>query len=103
MEQNRRVCPSKAFVRENGRRMRGGLSLVNVRKILADLKAERTRLNRAIAAIEKLTPKKKSRRVSGKTQAEVLQAASGEKRGQLLEFRRLKISARAKTSRAEEA
>jgi hypothetical protein len=76
---------------------------VNVRKILADLKAERTRLNRVIAAIEKLTPKKKSRPVLGKTQVEVLPAAPGEKRGQLLTFRKLKIRARAKTSRAEEA
>jgi hypothetical protein len=81
----------------------GKTPLVNVRKILIELKAERARLTRAIAALEKLTPQRKSRSVSGSRTADTPTSAPKEKRGQLLAFRKLKVSARSRTSKAEEA
>jgi len=80
---------------------------VNIRKILAELKAERSRLNRAIVVLEKLqavTQKEKgSRRATEKRRVDVLSSTRGERRGQLLMFRKPKTSARSKRSKAEEA
>lgn len=76
---------------------------MNVRKILIELKAERARLNRAIAALEKLAPQKKSRPVSGSRMADTPTAAPKQRRGQLLAFRKPKASVRSRTSNAEEA
>jgi hypothetical protein len=81
----------------------GRTPLVNVRKILVELKAERDRLNRAIAALEKLAPQRKSRPVSGSRMADTPTPAPKEKRGQLLAFRKPKVSVRSRTSKAEEA
>jgi hypothetical protein len=80
---------------------------VNIRKILAELKAERSRLNRAIVVLEKLrdaTQKEKgSRRATEQRRGDVLSSAPREKRGQLLMFRKPKTSARSKPSKAEQA
>jgi len=76
---------------------------VNIRNILIELKAERTRLNRAIAALEKLVPPRKSQPSSGGRPTDMLATASQVKRGKVLVFRKPKISARAKASKAEEA
>ena len=76
---------------------------MNVRKILIELKAERDRLNRAIAALEKLAPQRKSRPVSGRRMADNPTPAPKKKRGQLLVFRKPKVSVRSRTSKAEEA
>jgi hypothetical protein len=82
-------------------------ALVNIRTILAELKAERSRLNRAIAALERLAvanrKAKKSRRASPPRRKDALSSAPGEMRGQLLMFRKLRRIAPAKASRAEEA
>jgi hypothetical protein len=79
---------------------------VNIRKILAELKAERSRLNRAIAVLEKLqaaTQKEKgSRRATERRRGEALSPAPIERRGEVLMFRKLKVS-RSKPSKAEEA
>jgi len=103
MEQKATVYASMTLVGKNGPRLEGGSPLVNVRRILVELKAERTRLNRAIAALEKLVPKKKSRPSSRGRPTDSLATDSQVKRGKVLVFRRLKISARAKASKAEEA
>jgi hypothetical protein len=80
---------------------------VNIRKILAELKAERSRLNRAIVVLEKLmaaTQKEKgSRRATKQRRGDPLSSAPREKRGELLMFRKPKTSARSKPSKVEEA
>ena len=80
---------------------------MNIRTILAELKAERSRLNRAIAALERLAAAnqkaKKSRRASARRRRIALSSAPKEKRGQLLMFRRLKATVDSKPSKAEEA
>jgi hypothetical protein len=82
-------------------------ALVNIRTILAELKAERSRLNRAIAALERLAAAnqkaKKSRRASAPRRRDALSSAPAEKRGKLLIFRKLRRSTPAKPSKAEEA
>jgi septal ring factor EnvC (AmiA/AmiB activator) len=82
-------------------------ALVNIRTILAELKAERSRLNRAIAALERLVAAnqkaKKSPRASAQRRRDALSSAPAEKRGQLLMFRKIRRSAPAKPSKAEEA
>jgi hypothetical protein len=82
-------------------------ALVNIRTILAELKAERSRLNRAIAALEGLAAAnqkaKKSRRVTAQRRADALLPAPKQERGQLLVFRKPKASVRSKPSKAEEA
>ena len=83
------------------------IALVNIRTILAELKAERSRLNRAIAALERLAAAnqkaKKSRRASAQRRRDALSSAPAEKRGQVLMFRKIRRSAPAKPSKAEEA
>jgi hypothetical protein len=87
--------------------VRRKLPLVNIRRILAELKSERSRLNRAIVALERLAAAnrkgKKSRRASVQRRRDALSSAPGEKRGQLLMFRKVRTSTRAKPSKAEEA
>jgi len=82
-------------------------ALVNIRMVLAELKAERSRLNRAIAALERLASAnrkaKKARRVAAQRRRDALSSAPGEKRGQLLMFRKLRRNTLAKPSKAEEA
>ena len=79
---------------------------MNIRKILAELKAERSRLNRAIVVLERLqtaTQKEKgSRRATEQRRREALSSAPREKRGELLMFRKPKVS-RCKPSKVEEA
>jgi hypothetical protein len=87
--------------------VRRKLPLVNIRTILAELKAERSRLNRAIAALERLAAAnqkaKKSCRAPAPRRREALSSAPGVKRGQLLMFRKPRSSTPAKPSKAEEA
>jgi len=82
-------------------------ALVNIRTILAELKAERSRLNRAIVALERLAAAnqkaKKSRRAFVQRRGDAVLSAPKEKRGQLLMFRKLRTSVRSKPSKAEEA
>lgn len=80
---------------------------MNIRMILAELKAERSRLNRAIAALERLAAAnqkaKKSRRASAQRRRNALSSIPGDRRGQLLMFQKPRRSARVKSSKAEEA
>jgi septal ring factor EnvC (AmiA/AmiB activator) len=105
MEQNPVVCSFMPIVGKN--RGTEETALVNIRTILAELKAERSRLNRAIAALERLAAAnqraRKSRRVAAQRRRDALASAPGEKRGQLLMFRKLRRSTRVKPSKAEEA
>ena len=81
--------------------------LVNIRTILAEVKAERSRLNRAIAALERLAAAKQKAKKSGRALAQrrrdALSSAPGEIRGQLLMFRKPRKITLAKPSKAEEA
>jgi hypothetical protein len=96
-----------------------GEPTLNIPRILAELKAERRRLNRAIAALEKLTylPQKEKRSSrSGSTLRRTQPGTSlsskdrgGEdqpgknQRGNLLMFRKPRKNAHPRTSHAEEA
>ena len=80
---------------------------MKIRKILAELKAERSRLNRAIAALERVAAAnqkaKKSRRASAQRRRDALSSAPAEKRGKLLMFRKLRRTGLAKPSKVGEA
>lgn len=86
---------------------------MNIPGILAELKAERRRLQRAIAALEKLVytaqkekklsyPGAAPRKKQAGTPAHQEQR-SKEQRGKLLLFRKARKSVRSKSSQAEEA
>ena len=104
MEQNDVHCPSIPIVGKNSGTEES--ALVNIRKILAELKAERSRLNRAIVVLEKLQPaiqkERGSRRPSEQRRRDSVSSAPRERRGELLMFRKPKVS-RSKPSKAEEA
>jgi hypothetical protein len=87
---------------------------LNIPRILAELKAERRRLNRAIAALEKLVylPQKEKRsartgeaprRKRPGTPPPLKDQRRKEQRGKLLLFRKPRKSVRSKSSQAEEA
>jgi hypothetical protein len=87
---------------------------LNIPRILAQLKAERRRLNRAIAALEKLVyiaQKEKRPTRSGNAPRRrqpgnpppLKDQRSKEQRGKLLLFRKPRKSVRSKSSQAEEA
>ncbi len=87
---------------------------MNIPGILAELKAERRRLNRAIAALEKLVytaPKERRsshsgiapRRKKAGTPPALKDQRSKEQRGKLLLFRKPRKRVRSKSSQAEEA
>jgi hypothetical protein len=87
---------------------------LNIPRILAELKAERRRLNRAIAALQKLTylPQKERRSsrsgsTPGRTQPETSLSSKDrggkDQRAKVLVFRKSRKNARPQSSQAEEA
>ena len=83
---------------------------MNIAKILAELKAERSRLDRAIAALEKLAfaTQRKTKRstLAAPPQRRSKTGAAfspQHQRGKVILFRRLRKSGRSKGSQAEEA
>jgi hypothetical protein len=86
---------------------------LNIPRILAELKAQRRRLNRAIAALEKLNypqkekrssrPDNTPRRTQPRTSASSKDLRDKDQRGKLLLFRKPRKNARPRTSQAEEA
>jgi hypothetical protein len=80
---------------------------VNIARILAELKAERSRLDRAIAALEKLAfaAQKKRKRAARSTRRSKTGTtpSSKDQRGKVILFRKLRKSGNSKGSQAEEA
>ena len=87
---------------------------MNIPGILAELKAERRRLNRAIAALEKLVytaqkekrsshPGAAPRKKQAETPPPLREPGSREQRGKLLLFRKARKRVSSKSSQAEEA
>jgi hypothetical protein len=100
------------FIRKNSPDR--GEPTLNIPRILAELKAERRRLNRAIVALEKLTylpPKGKRSSRSGTKPRRTQPGASllfkdqrrKDQQGKLLMFRKPRKNGRSRSSQAEQA